>query len=288
MAQTTRPPPPHRQLSRLSIPSVPSSPYNQMHSPVTLDGQPLFLSQSPSAAFHPAVPPHMLAMPVPANMPSSPRLPFAPNPMWGHQSRPSLAGGMIPATPGSAVAGQFPFNGPPRPGFHNRRAQSISLGGPPKAVLGGPKRPDPVQRSVSTTIDAASPAINAVADIAPPTPLPVSELPKPLPSTLPKLTKKVSVKLPSESVHPDSVNAPLWYRYPIRFNAPQNEQAVEPPTISTAEIFDITDPAVPASSSAIQIGIPPPVGLLPLFVRCRVVAEIPFIRAPGRSTKTKS
>ncbi|KAG8900984.1 hypothetical protein FRB99_005644 [Tulasnella sp. 403] len=157
-----------------------------------------------------------------------------------HRSRPSLAivpGFMPGMPPGPLTAvphtatnfGGFPA--PPTPGaqqqfpghpphFRPRRNQSISIGGPPKALLGGPQKK------------------------------PVT----PTPGTITTLTteggkvKKVNVRLPKETIDTDEVNGesgpvasssrsrPSWARNPLPLDSIPPQIAI-PPEVSSVEIY---------------------------------------------------
>jgi hypothetical protein len=93
--------------------------------------------------------------------------------------------------------------GPPHHQHHgrNRRQQSVSIGGPPKAVLGGPNR-KPVSPLPPTA--AATPAA---------APEPATPAPAPAPAPAPIKTKKVVVKIPKERTDDGPEE---WAREPIR------------------------------------------------------------------------
>lgn len=113
-------------------------------------------------------------------------------------------GGAMPFTPGGGtpftpLGGQFPqmqlgmpspmLGHGPAPGFVPRSRRTMSVGGPPKAVLGGPK---------------AKEAVVAVA------------APAPVPEAPPAKGKKTAVKVPKETVEQDGVQSrPKWARYPL-------------------------------------------------------------------------
>lgn len=105
----------------------------------------------------------------------------------------------------------------------SRRTQSVSTGGPPKAVLGGP------QRKVSPMPVLPSAAPLQVAPQAPTTPAPP-----------PVKVKKVVVNLPKEKVEGDeteNATRPTWARTPLPLAVEHDLPAVTYPELSTAEAF---------------------------------------------------
>src|ERR1700733_10317761 len=91
---------PHRNLARLQIPPSPSPTLDSRSQPVTLDGQPLFMAQTPVASFHPGALPLAMGV-VPHNGATSQ---FPPHMQSMHRARPSMtlvpANIPLPATPG--------------------------------------------------------------------------------------------------------------------------------------------------------------------------------------------
>lgn len=132
-----------------------------------------------------------------------------------HRAHPSVAqlaaAGILPP-PGMPMTplGQVGFPAPMlAPSFvpRNKRTQSISTGGPPKAVLGGP------QRKVSPV---------------PPTPtVPVAK------------TKKVVVNLPEETMKEgeQSGTRPAWARTALPPSEIPPQPQIEPPEVMTCEPF---------------------------------------------------
>ncbi|KAF7319755.1 hypothetical protein MKEN_00757900 [Mycena kentingensis (nom. inval.)] len=142
--------------------------------PLQTPMQPFFNQRVPGA---PPRPTHRGSASIAAFTPSA----MQPNfPIHGHFPRPSLLGGQGFPPP------TVPGGGPP---FPNRNRRQPSIGGPPKAVLGGPAR-------------KLSP-LPPVADV-PPAP--------------PAKTKKSVVKLPQETPKDDDGNLlerPSWARRPL-------------------------------------------------------------------------
>lgn len=201
-------------------------------------GQPLFSPALPTALqtqFRPTMPhglPHPLnlsnmnPMQTPIQSQFFPQaIPFIP----GHQQRGSIVGPhsmALPLTPGFNNGFQQPqmpphlvaTAGPQQGGGHgrsgsvsmpfnrNRRQPSVSLGGPPKATLGGP-----------TNKHTAAPLTNPASSTA--------VLEKTLKG------KKLAVKVPQESAE-EGGSIPLYARYPIPFS--ELPQFVELPNPDTA------------------------------------------------------
>ncbi|KAF8330435.1 uncharacterized protein EI90DRAFT_3124518 [Cantharellus anzutake] len=251
MAQTR--PPPHRQLSRLHIP-----PPLDISTPGVPDNNPLYTSQPPTSAFHPVMSPQLFNGPGFQNgVIAPPNLALPPH-LAHHRPRPSYVPANIPLppTPSAAVPPNFPVPAPNIPNaglqgiapgrpFHPRRSASISIGGPPKAVLGGPRKPDPPLKSenesavVTTNTAASSSQANDLAK--------------------PKLKKRI-VKLPVETLpnidgsESTTPSRPPWARYPIPIAPRQEDPALLPlEEITTAEEYPESLPR----------GAPlPPIGLL--------------------------
>ncbi|KIM21994.1 hypothetical protein M408DRAFT_297474 [Serendipita vermifera MAFF 305830] len=208
-------------------------------------GQPLFSPALPTALqtqFRPSMPFHMNPMQTPMQSQFFPQAaPFIP----GHQQRGSIVGphGMtLPITPGfnpgfqqhqlpphlaaaaavaaAAAAGGAPGTaGPQGGGGHgrsgsvsmpfnrNRRQNSVSLGGPPKATLGGPANKH-----------TAAPLMNPSSSTA--------VLEKTLKG------KKLTVKVPNESATEDGGPIPAYARTPIPVS--ELPHFVEPLALDTA------------------------------------------------------
>ncbi|KAH7926206.1 hypothetical protein BV22DRAFT_1063463 [Leucogyrophana mollusca] len=212
---------PRHPLPRLSIP-----PNLTMQQP--FDGrQPMFSPGLPTSlqqSFHP-VPYHMSGL-GPLQTPMQPYFQPQPPPAPGrpsyatHHGRPSIAHypGMPPQTavPITPLGQGFPsmMLGPPfPPPFipRNRRNPSISIGGPPKAPLGGPGRKH--------------------------SPLPPQPVVPP-PATMHK-GKKIIINFPQETVLGDADQPPTrpsWARVPMPVTS-LDEVAVLPPEVDTAESF---------------------------------------------------
>ena len=123
---------------------------------------------------------------------------FPMTPMAGHFPRPSVV----------AVPPQGQPSGPP---FPHRNRRQLSIGGPPKAVLGGPARklsPLPI-----------APAINS--------------------SPAPPKVKKLNVNLPKETILGDDgqpLSRPSWARTPLRA-VEFTHQYISRVEIFTAELY---------------------------------------------------
>lgn len=286
MAQT-RLAPPHRQLARLQIPA----PFGDQVQPVTLDGKPLF-SAGPASPFHPNVTPQMLTGPGFQPGPYFPNQQVPPH-LTMHRSRPSIVPANIPlpSTPGIMQPGFAPghtmFPGmqqPPgpvmvRPGMHPhppRRQGSISIGGPPKAVLGGPRKIDAIPVSDVAPAASSSPG-GAISDAA-----------------KPKL-KKCIVKLPPESpsiagpfTEDNIPQRPPWARNPLRVPVSDELETLPPPDIITAEIYpDLSGSGTHALPSTIEVYLPGKVSTI-----CSPSALSPsrltfYCRVRGKSTRIK-
>ncbi|KAH7911820.1 hypothetical protein BJ138DRAFT_866194 [Hygrophoropsis aurantiaca] len=211
---------PRHPLPRLSIPpslamQQPFDGRQAMFSP----GLPTSLQQS----YHPA-PYHMSGL-GPLQTPMQPYFQPQPPPAPGrpsyatHQGRPSMAHyplmppqSAVPITPlGQGFPGMM--LGPYAPPFipRNRRNPSISIGGPPKAPLGGPGRKH--------------------------SPLPPQPA-APTPSIAPK-GKKIIINFPQETVPGEDGQAstrPPWARVPMPVTRPQ-EDVIISPEVDSAESF---------------------------------------------------
>jgi hypothetical protein len=230
----------HRNLPRLNIPGSREVQQQQQHQLMGFEnGRPLFspaLASAMQPGFLPQFPighPGALQTPIqPFFNPQTPGVPGRP-PTLAHQPHPSIGHlnviglhppngvplSVVPMTP------LGPSQFPPRvmmgngPGFNqhfpprNRRSASISIGGPPKAVLGGPAR-------------KLSPLPQR--EVKPPTPAPVLQ------------GKKVTVNLPKETVPGEEgqpATRPEWAREPLRVSSDAVEHDFPPPESSTAETY---------------------------------------------------
>ncbi|KZT08936.1 uncharacterized protein LAESUDRAFT_647961 [Laetiporus sulphureus 93-53] len=174
-------------------------------------------------------PPPFMTPPNPLHTPMQagffPHAPGAPGRPPMHRSSPSVAqlaaAGILPPGMPMTPMGQ---NGFPSPMFglspygpafvpRSKRAASMSVGGPPKAVLGGP------QRKVSP-LPPAAPVATPSAPTAKP--------------------KKVVVNFPKETI-PAEGDAPLtrrpWARTPLSPSSIPEQSDVPLPEISTAELY---------------------------------------------------
>ena len=188
--------------------------------PIQQGFNPPFIGQIPSSVM----------TPIQANFMPMP-MPNAGRPI-NHLARASIAqlavAGMPPSLPvplTPLLPGQFPQGVPPilmQTQFQprSRRAPSVSTGGPPKAVLGGPSAKPRV------VIDAA---------------------PTQTANTLPQKSKKVFVNIPRETIPVEGNRETLddevtlrreaWARVPLRpSEVPENLDSTPPETIS-AELF---------------------------------------------------
>ncbi|PPQ66775.1 hypothetical protein CVT26_009761 [Gymnopilus dilepis] len=189
-------------------------------------GQSLFSPALPTAlqqSFHPAFPmnPALQTPLQPIFAPGPPGAPARP----GHAHHASIqlaAAGIHPPNLITPVATHFPRpsmmlapgaqpQAAPHP-FPNRNRRQPSIGGPPKAVLGGPAR------KLS------------------PLPAPAA----PTPATEPPKKKKVIVNLPKETVRGEEGEPPTrpsWARSPLADGFVYKDVSVQPAEISTAELF---------------------------------------------------
>jgi hypothetical protein len=286
MAQT-RPVPSHRQLARLQIPP----PLGDQVQPITLDGKPLF-SPGPASPFHPSLTPQMLTGP---GFQSGPYFPNrqAPPHLTMHRSRPSIvpANVPLPSTPNIAQLAFNPglsiFPGtqqPPGPsvgrsGIHPyppRRQPSISIGGPPKAVLGGPRKVDATSAS-----DVAPGALSSLAGG-------VVEVAKPK-------SKKCIVKLPIEwpSTAGSSTGEILrtpWARNPLRIPVSDELDCAPPPDIITMEIYpELGSSGAHALPSTIEVFLPGKVIAICALDIAGCLSNLPFFpsRVRGKNTRIK-
>uniref|UniRef100_A0A0W0F9R9 Uncharacterized protein n=1 Tax=Moniliophthora roreri TaxID=221103 RepID=A0A0W0F9R9_MONRR len=212
----------------------------RLNIPATLNmqqprGQPLFSPALPTSlqhSFHPPLP-NMPPMQTPMQPYFAPQPPPAPGrPHHSHQATIShlAAAGIHPPAgfPITPLAGHFPrpsmalgnppLKVPPPAGhpFPNRNRRQLSIGGPPKAVLGGPAR------KTSPLPPAASP----------------SNAPPPI------KTKKVMVNLPKETIPGEDgqpSTRPAWARHTLDALPLSGDEYVAPVEISTAEAYPPDD-----------------------------------------------
>ncbi|KAF5377169.1 hypothetical protein D9615_006437 [Tricholomella constricta] len=212
MARTREP------LPRLNL----NSPMHMPQPGINLQGQPMF---SPAIqAFHPSFPmPNSLQTPMQSAF-FNPQPPPAPGRPTHHQGRASIAhlaaAGIHPPTgfPMTPLGGHFPRGSmmgiPGQPSAHpfpNRNRRQLSIGGPPKAVLGGPAR------KLS--------------------PLPVAA---PSPAPAPQKVKKVNVNLPKETVPAEEEGQPPtrqpWARM-VLDGFEFKDKEIAPVELTTAESY---------------------------------------------------
>ncbi|KAH9949523.1 hypothetical protein B0H21DRAFT_728360 [Amylocystis lapponica] len=217
-----------RQLSRLFIP-----PSLNSQQPMAFgEGAPLFSPALPSSIQQGMLPPFAFGptnlgpMQTPMQPNFFPQPPGAPGRPTMHRSHPSVAQ--------LAAAGVFPHgmpmtplgqNGFPQPMFgampnfqmpppRSKRSSSVSVGGPPKAVLGGP------QRKVS--------------------PMPAAPATAASPANVPPKPKKVVVNFPRETI-PGEGDAPptrqTWARTPLQPSQVPEALDVPPVDITTADPY---------------------------------------------------
>lgn len=228
----------HRpQLSRLNINGPPSLNMQQPGMAFDPRAQSMFSPALPTSiqqGFHPPYPisgQSALQTPMQPMFPQQP--PGAPGrPAFAtHRSGPSVAqlaaagihppNGM-PMTPlGQGFPGQMPpgmqqgmsfGGGGPNFVHRNRRAPSVSLGGPPKAILGGPNR----------KVSPLPPA----AEAAPPPAV---------------VRKKLVVKFPKETVEEEGEDKTItrapWARNPMPLDALPRQKVLQPPELISADVF---------------------------------------------------
>ena len=226
----------HRpQLSRLNINGPPSLNMQQPGMAFDPRAQSMFSPALPTSIQQGFHPPYPLSGQSALQTPMQPMFPQQPPGAPGqstfvtHRSSPSVVQ--------LAAAGIHPLNGMPMTplgqGFsglgiqqgtsfggggtnfahRNRRTPSVSLGGPPKAILGGPNR-------------KVSP-LPPTAEVTPP---PVA------------MRKKVVVKFPKETVEEESENKKIitrapWARNPIPLDAIPHQRVIQPPELASANVF---------------------------------------------------
>ncbi|KAG9035439.1 hypothetical protein FRB95_011304 [Tulasnella sp. JGI-2019a] len=168
--------------------------------------------------------------------------------MSQHRSRPSLANlpGFMPGLPTPMTAGPHANHFPPQtpggtqqnfqqhsglgqggrpPSYRQRRQQSISIGGPPKALLGGPQK-KPVTPVPGAAPAAATPVANSDGK-----------------------TKKVVVKLPKEDepenrsegdvAESSSQAKGRWTRHPVPQQSVPPTPSFDPPSLFSMDTFSI-------------------------------------------------
>lgn len=243
--------PPARQL-RLQIPPA----VGQQQPFVYGENAPMFSPSLPTAinvGAHPGYPmQHQLPLHTPMQAQFFPRQPPGAPARPMHRPHPSVvqlaAAGILPPQ-GMPITplGQVGFPGPmmpPQPFVpRSKRTQSVSTGGPPKAVLGGPQRkvtPIPV---VVAAAAAAAPAAPAA---------------KP---------KKVIVNLPKETVQEgeEKGTRQAWARIPLRPSEVPAPYHLPPPELTSAEPFppDAWRHSIPPT---VDVFLPGKVLFLPMHV----------------------
>ena len=199
-------------LPRLSI----SMQQQQQQMPVQQMYPPALLSQS----FHPM--PSALHTPIQAFFHSHP--PPAPGRPTHHAHQASVqlaAAGIHPPNIVTPISSHFPrpsmilgsTGQPSSHPFPNRNRRQLSIGGPPKAVLGGPARKT--------------------------SPLPSTSAPT-VPVTTPQKPKKIIVNLPKETVAEkdgEPATRSSWARSPLDNLFQYQDHYVVPPELTTAEPF---------------------------------------------------
>ena len=188
-------------------------PVQQLHPPALLQ-----------QGFHPSYPmPSTLHTPMQAFF--NPVPPPAPARFTHHAHQASVqlaAAGIHPPNLLTPLSTHFPrpsmilgsASQPPSHPFPNRKRRQLSIGGPPKAVLGGPAR------KLS--------------------PLPSNSAPNDETSIFPKKSKKITVNLPKETV-PGEDGEPAtrssWARFPLDNPFQYQDHPAIPPEVSTVEVF---------------------------------------------------
>ncbi|KAJ8088676.1 hypothetical protein PM082_013919 [Marasmius tenuissimus] len=189
-------------------------------------GQPLFSPALPTSlqhSFHPPMPNMNMQTPMqPFFNPQPPAAPARPT----HASQATIshlaAAGIHPPNgfPITPLAGHFSrpsmaLQGPGHHGPPHRNRRQLSIGGPPKAVLGGPAR--------------------KTSPLPPPS---VSPVPPPPP---PAKTKKMTVNLPKETVPAEEEGQPPtrppWARSMVDAPPLPPEEPVEPVELTTAGVY---------------------------------------------------
>jgi hypothetical protein len=170
-----------------------------MQSAIHTPMQAFFNSQPPSAPARPAHHAHQASVQLAAAGIHPPNL---VTPISTHFPRPS----MILGSTGQPASHPFP----------NRSRRQLSIGGPPKAVLGGPARKlSPLPSTSASAVPVAA-------------------------STPHKKSKKIIVNLPKETVPEkdgELPTRPSWARSPLDNPFQYQEQPVIPAELTTAEVF---------------------------------------------------
>jgi len=232
--------PPHtRQLSRLQV--------GAPHFPNGFgDNGPVFPpgglpTPGPHSPFNFPNPPHM------SMHRSHPSMQYVgPHPAYLQMPPPGVVPGQNPMFSPAAPGQQFGL-GKPNGGFNprQRRNQSVSIGGPPKAVLGGPQRkPSPLPPN-------ATPSSSA-------TPLVPAATPEP---TKPK--KKYVVRLPVETITGEgssdaqsesALRRAPFARYPLPLDQDTPSEGPDLLEISSRELISDILPLTPGVSLPGKVG----------------------------------
>lgn len=221
MANKRRDPLPRLNIAQnLNMQQPMGGPNQALYSPAL----PTSLQQS----FHPAFP---MGNPLQTPMQPffAPQMPGAPGRPSHHAHQASIqlaAAGIHPPNLITPVATHFPRpsmmlgpGGQPQPPSHpfpNRNRRQLSIGGPPKAVLGGPAR------KVSPMPGSVSPAPSTAA------------------APIPQKTKKVIVNLPKETPVSDAsepATRPSWARSPLANEFVFIDVPIIPVDTTTAESY---------------------------------------------------
>ncbi|KAF9068506.1 hypothetical protein BDP27DRAFT_1327171 [Rhodocollybia butyracea] len=145
---------------------------------------------------------------------------FPITPMGGHFPRQSLSG-----FPG-------PISAPPLHPFPNRNRRQLSIGGPPKAVLGGPQRKLSPNPPTSTNVTSA-----AVSGSSTPAGPPINSTPVPVTAK----AKKVLVNLPKETISSEEEGVPatrtVFAREPLKPEEISQDMRVIYPEATTCEEY---------------------------------------------------
>jgi hypothetical protein len=254
-------------LPRLNIPSPLTA-----QQPLAFDNrQPMFSPALPTTlqnSFHPPFPLHN-TMP----MQTTPMQPFfASQPvLMTHRPQPSLVHLGIQPQPGMPMTSTAQIHvrhpsvaGAPGFGQHippPRSRRQLSIGGPPKAILGGPGRKvSPLPASVPTS----SPAANVKA-------------------------KKITVNLPKETIPSDEDGAPAtqppWARTPLDPSLAPDGRDVVYPESATAELYppESWTRSIPLT---IAVFLPPKVKRLRVFVLIQRLTYLTTV--PGTPSNKES
>jgi hypothetical protein len=217
-------------------PALPTSIQQPFHPPFSMPNHPLQTPMqpffTPQASGRPA---HLQNQPSIAHLTTAagihPPNAFPMTPLGAHFSRPSIMGAPT----------QAQSSGPP---FPHRNRRQLSIGGPPKAVLGGPARK-------LSPLPATS-AINAT----------------PAPSKV----KKLNVNLPKETILGDdgrSASRPFWARTPLRAFAFTHPDIPGVET-TTADLYP-SDSWAKHMPNTLEVFLPGKVGLIAV---CDILVKI--------------